>query len=497
MRPARKLIHRLLQCQFLLALLVVTGVTHAGLVTDLIEDYKKFSASVNGSKGPAVASPPSHWKFDVVIEPIFNARILKLETGVKHKQTILLVHGLGQTGHLDWVGLIPSLEKRYHVIALDLPGFGLSEKPEGRYSPTNYAKVLHWLVGRYAKGKAIVIGHSMGGAVALRFAANYPKDISRLILVDAAGILERTAYLKHLVTIPLNTKNYPKPILNAVEGIQDWISSRVEETTHCLTPLICDPTRMLKESNTVWSVVMSDSANANAALSLAEEDFSEAIASLTTDTHIIWGEHDTIAPLRTGKLLNNRLKNSSLYIIKDAEHVPMRSHKQQFNNHLMQFLNNHWQATPEAELGDSCEGDLHCIGDAKQTYRGCYNIVVIDRCEAITLDGISARKLVVKNSTVNIINSQIDSNSIALLATNSAISATNIRLKGKTGIFSIKSHFDLAGLSIQAVERGIKITEKSRLIISISDLASPRYTGFLHGAYNLENSILDDQLSSK
>ena len=144
-----------------------------------------------------------------MVEPIFQSEIFVLQTGQENTATILLIHGLGQVGSKDWLNVIPALEKNHHVLALDLPGFGHSATPPGRYSPTNYAKLIHWLTSNYAKGKVIVVGHSMGGAIALRYASNFPDDINRVVLVDAAGILQRTAFIKHTAKIPLPLDSTP------------------------------------------------------------------------------------------------------------------------------------------------------------------------------------------------------------------------------------------------------------------------------------------------
>lgn len=67
---------------------------------------------------------PEHWKTRTLIEPIFNSGLFVIETGKQHHNTVVLVHGLGSAGLRDWIDIIPALEKNFHVIAMDLPGFG-------------------------------------------------------------------------------------------------------------------------------------------------------------------------------------------------------------------------------------------------------------------------------------------------------------------------------------------------------------------------------------
>jgi pimeloyl-ACP methyl ester carboxylesterase len=490
---------RLLPC-CLLILSSVTSLSHADFLDDFETDVrggiqflkdrlKGEEKQLTSTKATLPTDLPAHWQLEIVTEPVFNSTIFKLEAGRQHQQTILLVHGLGQTGFRDWMGLIPRLEQQYHVIALDLPGFGHSAKPEGRFTPTNYAEVLHSLVKRYAKGKAIVVGHSMGGAVALRYSATYPEEVSQLILVDAAGILERTAFVKHLASIPVNTENYPRFIVQAVARLQDWSSSILEQSTR-----IPDPTWILSKSDLAWNGLLSDENNANAALSLIEEDFSSAIKSLTVSTHIIWGGQDRIAPLRTGKMLRGRLANSSMHIFQDAEHVPMRSHKEAFNNHLMQVLANRWFESYQQPQQQASKGDLHCKNEVGKTYRGHYDSIIINHCEAIKLQQVTAKNIMIIESFVEIEDSDFESDKVTFTAHESVIRATNVRFKGKVAIYSSGSRLDLAGVSINATKQGVKITHGSNLIISVSDLTSPIYQGDVHGAFNLSKTTLDRQL---
>ena len=132
-----------------------------------------------------------------VNEPIFKGKALIYENGNKKNKSVVLVHGLGTLGAQDWSKLIPELAKKYHVISFDLPGFGRSSTGNHNYSPENYANFVHWVVNQYVEGDYILMGHSMGGAIALYFAAYYPRQLEQLILVDAAGILHRVSFTKY------------------------------------------------------------------------------------------------------------------------------------------------------------------------------------------------------------------------------------------------------------------------------------------------------------
>ncbi|MFT4930102.1 MAG: putative alpha/beta-fold hydrolase, partial [Phenylobacterium sp.] len=192
---------------------------HAGWLSDLkdsskqalnklLKDDEKPTIPLTPLTAADVADYPAHYRFNRVIETIHQSPLFFLETGDKSKPALVLVHGLGEAASKDWLQVIPALEKDYHVFALDLPGFGLSKGVYFEYSPAQYSETLNWFIDQHvSKGSAdkpIVIGHSMGGAVSLYFAATFGHQLKKLILVDAAGILERTTFIKHLSEIKLD-----------------------------------------------------------------------------------------------------------------------------------------------------------------------------------------------------------------------------------------------------------------------------------------------------
>ena len=102
-------------------------------------------------------------------------------------QPVILIHGNGLS-HGQWKYNIGPLSRSYKVFAPDLPGFGLSDKPEVNYGVSYYVEFLRSFIGELHISKPVMIGHSMGGAVAAGFAAKYPQEVAGLVLSDATGI---------------------------------------------------------------------------------------------------------------------------------------------------------------------------------------------------------------------------------------------------------------------------------------------------------------------
>jgi pimeloyl-ACP methyl ester carboxylesterase len=135
-------------------------------------------------------------------EPVFGGQMVVYEAGRGNAREILLVHGIGDEAARDFRDHIAWLKKSFHVVAVDLPGFGASEKANVLYSPDNYARVLKHVAGRFLHGPFALVGHSMGAVVCLRYAAAYPDDVPRLVVVDAPGVLHSSSttsqYLAYL-----------------------------------------------------------------------------------------------------------------------------------------------------------------------------------------------------------------------------------------------------------------------------------------------------------
>jgi len=437
----------------------------------------------------------NNWQLSYFYEPVFNNKVAVLEAGNKHKPPVILIHGLGQLGMQDWFSIIPTLEKNYHVIALDLPGFGLSSAANGRFLPTNYARVIAAINRQYNsqdnKRKAIIIGHSMGGAVGLRYTELYETQVKQLILINTAGILEKSAFIKHIATFEHNDDDSSFRQLQ-IEGINEVSSSMVEAGTKNTAI-----TNLLQDNDSVWDWLVSDSSNMNAALSLVDEDFSQAVYQITVPVNIIWGDKDNIAPLRTGRVLNKQMNDARLQVIKGAGHVPMKSHPTEFLRTLEIALNesipNNISENKSIPNIDKHQGILNCRGQSDKTYSGHYDEIIVMGCDNIRLVDISTDRLFIRGSEVDIENLTFNNFSNQLVFNQSVVSITNADITGHNTILITGSRVDLAGVSIKATGNAVTIENGSRISVSLSDINSPNYKGVVHGVFYLKNQPLMKQ----
>lgn len=121
------------------------------------------------------------------------------------QHTFVLIHGVGASVD-HWEKTVPVLQKYARVIAVDLVGFGATEKPEICYSHKMFQQFLYDFLKKLKINRCILVGHSMGGGIALEFAASYPETVEKLVLVSSAGFDRKIPFSYILVSVPLMGK---------------------------------------------------------------------------------------------------------------------------------------------------------------------------------------------------------------------------------------------------------------------------------------------------
>jgi pimeloyl-ACP methyl ester carboxylesterase len=430
---------------------------------------------------------PSHWQQSRINEPIFGGVVHVIETGEKHNKTIILVHGLGYSGLRDWVDIIPQLESDYHIIALDLPGFGESDPTSLQLAPQRYALLLKWLIPQFSSQKVTVIGHSMGGAISLRFASEFPSMIERLIMVDTAGVLQRSVFVRHMTQMPDRYEWLAKyqqrfnVIDTAVSKFNRFIN-RISGSVLSQLDKLPDPTLVLTQNIYAQKYVYKDRPTLNAAIGLINEDFSQAIDKLLVPTHIIWGEHDQVAPLRTGELLQYHINNAELNVIQDAGHVPMKDKPTEFMQQLNYALNNppkKLQHSPYVKSENL--PTLTCNNQDDRSFSGDYAFVYINGCKYITLTDLSAEQIYIENSDVTMHQVIVQSDNLTMEVNNSFVTMTNVRLQGKTALKVKGSTVDAAGTEFTGSNHPIHVISDSLIYLSVSQQYYNGKLQYLHG----------------
>ena len=260
---------------------------------------------------------------------------------------LLLVHGITSSSR-TWKAVMPRLAEKYTVIAPDLLGHGRSAKPLGDYSLGAYASGMRDLMVALDVPKATVVGHSLGGGIAMQFGYQFPDRISRLVLVDTGGIGREVNPALRAAALP--GAEYVLPLLftptlhdaglkvrNFFAGIGIHGNADVEGVAEGFASLTkADARRAFVY--TVRSVIDPTGQRVSAADRLY----------LTADipSMIVWGESDRIIPVSHAHLAQELMPGSRLEIFPGAGHFPFNDDPDRFVRILNEFI----EQTVEADL---------------------------------------------------------------------------------------------------------------------------------------------------
>ena len=297
---------------------------------------------VRRSENLDLADAPKPWKMirlgDVGIHYVDRGR----------GQPLVLIHGLGGSIY-NFRYNIPALSEHLRVVALDLKGFGYSERPAaGDYSLAAQARLVGELMDRLGIPRAAVLGHSMGGAIALRLAATSPEKVDRLILVASAPpdrMVPRfvaspplPSFLRLGTALVLHQPRLREIVLR--QGFYDpaFLSPEmVEEFRHIAR---------IRGSTDAISSLLSDAAR--------EEPID--LSRVSQPVLLLWGRHDRWPGLRVARWLADQLPDARLQVIERARHMVMEERAEEANEAILSFLAG--GSTSDVSCGGLADGVL-------------------------------------------------------------------------------------------------------------------------------------------
>jgi pimeloyl-ACP methyl ester carboxylesterase len=143
-------------------------------------------------------------------------------------EVLLLIHGMAGSSDA-WRELIPRLAKNYRVVAPDLLGHGQSTKPRGDYSLGAFAVWLRDFLDELGIARATIVGHSLGGGVAMQFIYQHPDYCERIILISSGGLGPDVGLILRVLSAPgaefVLPVIAPSPVLKAGNKIGSWLTS--------------------------------------------------------------------------------------------------------------------------------------------------------------------------------------------------------------------------------------------------------------------------------
>ncbi len=278
-------------------------------------------------------------------------QIYYIEMGDTDDPTVILVHGFAGSTFTWRDTIAPLVEAGYHVVALDLPPFGLSDKaiPED-YTRSSMAATLAGLMDTLEIESATLVGHSMGGGVIAQFAIDYPQRVEKLVFVDGAVYIppekpdvEATEEARLTGDNPLSflSRFDPQSPLSAAAlrtfitpEVFNEILSNAYHNKSVITPEVQEGYQRPLHIRG-WEVGLLTFMAAN---EITENIDIDALRALDVPALIIWGQEDSWVPLAVGEALANALPHATLVTYPETGHMPMEETTEAFLSDLIAFL---------------------------------------------------------------------------------------------------------------------------------------------------------------
>ena len=262
---------------------------------------------------------------------------------------VVLVHGLGGQWQ-NWLENIPRLAQDRRVIAMDLPGFGLTPEPDGEISISEYGRWVDELCDRLGLEQIDLVGNSMGGYVAAEVAIQFPERVSRLVLVSAAGISSADT-----LQAPILTFGRIATALATNSAARHRLLASRPITRHMALALVARHPRLLKADLAYEGFFKGAGKGGfdDALRACLDYDFRDRLPEVKVPTLIVWGEKDSIIPVRDADEFERLIDDSRKVVMKDTGHIPMAERPQAFNDVLVEFL----AETGAAEEKESVDGE--------------------------------------------------------------------------------------------------------------------------------------------
>jgi len=225
---------------------------------------------------------------------------------------LLILHGWGSKSE-NWQRVGELLARNgLKVIIPDLPGFGASDQPKTAWELDDYCDFIEEFIKLLNLEKFYLLGHSFGGALAVKCSLEFPEKTEKLFLVSAACFRKKTPKKRFLYIL---SKIFPSCFLS---------SSLLRRAFY----------RFIVRSDYLFV----EGLMKEIYLKVIKQDLSDILPQVQVPTVIVWGEKDNITPIKDANLINKKIKNSNLEILPGAKHDLNLKNPEELSEAITKFL---------------------------------------------------------------------------------------------------------------------------------------------------------------
>jgi pimeloyl-ACP methyl ester carboxylesterase len=252
---------------------------------------------------------------------------------------LVLIHGITSSS-ASWEPVLPALAERFEILAPDLLGHGQSDKPAGDYSLGSHACLVRDMMLMLGYESGTIVGHSLGGGIAMQLAYQFPELVDRLALVSSGGLGREVSLFLRAATLPGSELVLPlvtsRPVVDAGTAIGRALGALRLRASNDLSEIargiasLNDVGARRAFVHTARSVIDPGGQRVDARDRLY---LSRAMPSL-----IVWGEQDPIIPVAHGVRAHDLMPGSRLELFGDAGHFPHLEEPVRFSATLSSFV---------------------------------------------------------------------------------------------------------------------------------------------------------------
>mgnify|MGYP001059990167 CR=1 FL=1 len=275
-----------------------------------------------------------------------SQEIFYFDAGKDNDPVIFMVHGLGDEAD-TWRHVILPLAENYHVIALDLPGFGRSDKPTRKYTPEFLTDSIMAVINKLGIKKVILMGSSLGGILSQKLAVDFPEKITGLILVDGALLQVKPLqdWSLRLMQIPLlgkwlytRLRKDPDAAYDSLRNVYADLDSMPKADRDFLYTRVNKRVWDDQQRHAYISVLQ----NLAGWVSDKQDELADQLMALTTPTLVIRGENDPLYPKENAIKLIEIQPEASMETVEGVGHLPHQEAPESFLSLVTQWLEMHY-----------------------------------------------------------------------------------------------------------------------------------------------------------
>lgn len=324
------------------AAVIVAGVLRSWHASAIADDAPpKPAAPANRLPRVEDFAPPEEF---LVVNGIKTHLIRKGDAGPE----VVLIHGFGSSTY-TWRKNVDVLAKDHRVVAIDLKGFGLTEKPrDGRYDFATLTRHLEDTIDALKFQRPVLVGNSMGGMIALRAALRRPDRVRALVLVDAAPLRTAAGPMGRPAAVAPKADPAPatkpgNPVLANLKSafVRAAITRGMVESG--LKSSFKDPSLVTPEMVDVYYRPLGIEGGAEALMAMggpppAGELPLPPISALKAPTLIVWGRYDRVIPVKVADEFEKSIPGARKVIFENSGHLPHEEEPDAFNPLLTRFI---------------------------------------------------------------------------------------------------------------------------------------------------------------